>query len=415
MQKCPVILMIIKSGHFPLLVFFDILPFMFVKTYRFKLYHSKRNKKLHHQINIAGCIYNHCIALHKRYYRLYGKYLNKFKLQSHITKLKSKSRFAFWKQVGSQAIQELTERIDKGYQRFFDYAKKKTSQKASPPNFKKVKKYKSFTLKQAGWALEGQRIHLGKLYYGYFASRPIIGKIKTVTVKRDNCGDLFICFSVIVDSNQNLPMTGKIAGFDFGLLTFLTSSDTQEYEAPLFLKESFKALKSLQKALTRKVKGSNHRVQTTLQIAKLHRQIANQRKDYHFKLARELCSKYDLLFFEDLNIKAMQALWGRKISDLGFAAFLDILSAQALQYGKKLHRIDRFYASSKTCSHCGHKKKQLSLETRIFECESCSMQICRDKNAAINIERVGASTLGLDTVRPGISLGKCCLKPDLYP
>ncbi|MEW6082798.1 MAG: RNA-guided endonuclease TnpB family protein, partial [Bacillota bacterium] len=86
-----------------------------MKTYCFKLYQSKRNKRLHKALNIAGSLYNHLIALHRRYYRLYGKSLNVNKLMKHITKLKKKKRFAYWNLLGSQAIQDIAQRIDRAY------------------------------------------------------------------------------------------------------------------------------------------------------------------------------------------------------------------------------------------------------------------------------------------------------------
>ena len=117
-----------------------------ILTYKYKLYRTKRLKHLHQIVNIAGIIYNHCIALHKRYYKLYGKSLNKYQLQKHLTKLKKLPKYAYWKQVPSQAIQDITDRIDRAYRLFFK--NQKQGIKSSPPSFKKVKKYKSFTLKQ---------------------------------------------------------------------------------------------------------------------------------------------------------------------------------------------------------------------------------------------------------------------------
>lgn len=90
-----------------------------MKTYKFKLYSSKRNKKLHRQINIAGSIYNHCIALHRRYYRLFKKSLRAFSLSKHLTKLKKLSKYTHWNLVGSQAIQDISERISRAYALFF--------------------------------------------------------------------------------------------------------------------------------------------------------------------------------------------------------------------------------------------------------------------------------------------------------
>ncbi len=111
-----------------------------MRTLKFKLYQHKRNRYLKGAINAAGVIYNHCIALHKRYYRMWGKHLRCALLQPHIAKLRKRN--PFWQLVGSQAVQDICQRIDKAYQLFFKHNKKGVR----PPNFKKVKKYKSFTL-----------------------------------------------------------------------------------------------------------------------------------------------------------------------------------------------------------------------------------------------------------------------------
>src|SRR6266540_125359 len=108
-----------------------------IKTFTYKFYQSNRNKKLLAQIFIAAAIHNHCIALHKRYYRLTGKYLDLFKLKRHLTKLKKRSEYTHWHLLGSQAIQDIVERIERGYKKFFDYCKQKSqgkiARKVSPP------------------------------------------------------------------------------------------------------------------------------------------------------------------------------------------------------------------------------------------------------------------------------------------
>src|SRR5688500_16277862 len=109
------------------------------KTYKYRLYRcDKRDKHLHRQINIAGTVWNHALALQKRYYRLTGKYIALGLLKSHIAKLRmSTQRYAFWKAVGSQPVQEVLERLDTGYQRFFKQLAKR------PPKYKKVRQRKS--------------------------------------------------------------------------------------------------------------------------------------------------------------------------------------------------------------------------------------------------------------------------------
>ena len=371
---------------------------MSIRTYKYKLYKTKKDKHIHDVINISGIIYNHCIALHKRYYKLYGKHLNKFQLQKHLTKLKKREKYAFWKKVPSQAIQDITVRIDNAYKRFFDYAKRKTKQRVSPPTFKAVKKYKSYTLKgKAGYKLNENVISLNGYKYKFWLSRPITGIIKTIIVKRDNIGDFYICITQdIKDEKKHNITSGKSVdvGADFGLKTFLTLSDKTEIEAPLYYLKNLTKLKKLNRNLSKKKKGSNGRKRAKLQLAKIHIKIANQRRDYFYKLSNQLANSYDNIFIEDLNMKAMQMMWGRKVSDLAFSEFVNIL-----EYKANVVKIDRFYPSSKTCSKCGYVLKELDLKTREWTCPSCNAKHLRDVNAAINIKRVGASTLAGEAVR----------------
>lgn len=366
-----------------------------ILTYKYKIYQNSKNRELDRLINISSKVYNHCIALYKRYYKLYGKSLNKFQLQKHLTKLKKLSKYNYWNILGSQVIQEITERIDKGYKRFFDYKKGKTSLKSKKPTFKKMSKYKSFTFKgKVGYKIENSRIIINKNSFKFSLSRPIDGEIKTVTVKRDSIGDFYICISLELNRKINIR-TGESVGIDFGLKKFLTLSDRADMESPLFHLKKMSELKKLNRNLSKKIKGSNNRKKAKLKLAKLHIKIANQRRDYFHKLANELAFKYENIFIEDLNIKAMQKLWGRKISDLAFSNFITILS-----YKTNVHKVDKFYPSSKTCSCCGSIDKDLNLKTRVYKCKECNLKIDRDLNASINIHRVGAKALGLGDVRP---------------
>ncbi len=179
---------------------------MSIRTYKYKLYRTKRVKHLHDVVNISGIIYNHCIALHKRYYKLYGKSLNKFQLQKHLTKLKKRDKYAFWNKVPSQAIQNITERIDNAYKKFFDYAKGRTKLRTSPPSFKAVKKYKSYTLKgKVGYKIDKNSISLNGYTYKFWLSRPIDGIIKTVIIKRDTIGDFYICITFVNGGAVDTP------------------------------------------------------------------------------------------------------------------------------------------------------------------------------------------------------------------
>lgn len=366
-----------------------------MKAYKFKLYRAKQNKHIHWKINASGSVYNHCIALHKRYYKIFGKHLNLYKLMKHIAKLRK--RIKYWQQVGSQACQEICQRIDKAYQLFFKQFKRGTR----PPSFKKTRKYKSFTLKQAGYKfLSGNKIRIGNRIYKFSKSRDIQGKVKTLTVKRNNLGELFILVVTDYVDESFGVVTSKIAGFDYGLKTFLTVSDGTSIESPLFFNSSRNRLKAANRNLSRKKKGSNNWIGAKDHLNRVYEGISNKRRDWFWKLAHDLTNKYDVLIFEDLNLDGMKLLWGRKVSDLSFASFLEILQTVATNKGKLVHFVDRFYPSSKTCSHCGYIHQELSLKDRSWDCPSCKAKdIPRDLNASVNLQREGASSLGLDTVR----------------
>jgi putative transposase len=252
---------------------------------------------------------------------MWKKHLNCARLQKHIAKLRKRKQF--WQLVGSQAVQDICQRIEKAYQLFFKHHKKGVRS----PGFKKVRKYKSFTLKQAGYKfLGGNRVKIGNRVYQYWNSREIEGTVKTLTIKRSPLGELFMV--VVVDNvseSEIKSSTGNIGGFDFGLKTFLTCSDGSKIESPLFLKVSLNEIARASRQHSQKVKGSNNREKARLNLARKHEAVANRRRDWFWKLAHKLTDQFDVLCFEALNLKGMKRLWGRKVSDLALGEFLQIL------------------------------------------------------------------------------------------
>lgn len=334
---------------------------------------------------------------------MWGKHLSCSKLQAHIAKLRKRN--PFWRLVGSQAVQDICQRIEKAYQLFFTYNKKGVR----PPGFKKVKKYKSFTLKQAGYKfLGGNRVKIGNQVYQFWKSRVIEGTVKTLTIKRTPLGELFMF--VVVDNcteQEFKSKTGKIAGFDFGLKTFLTCSENLQIESPQFLKAALNNIRKASIQHSRKLKGSASRERARKHLVRRYEAISNRRRDWFWKLAHDLTNRFDVLCFETLNLKGMQRLWGRKMSDLAFGEFLQILELVAKKKNKSVIYIDPWYPSTKTCNACGHILKSIELSVRRWRCPSCQTENDRDENASINIKMVGSSTIGLGDVRqalPAISV-----------
>lgn len=364
------------------------------RTLKYRLYRSKRDKHLVCQIETAAFIWNHCLALQKRYYQMYGKSLNKNRLMKHIAGLRRNN--AYWKQLGSQAVQDVIQRLDKSWQRFF------SDPKAGRPRFQQSRLYTSFTLKQAGWKLlGGKKIRIGKHNYKFVLTRPVTGTIKTVTIKRDRVGDLWICFSVIEDivlpeKLSEDAVTAPI-GIDWGLKNTMNFSDGRApVDSPFFLKQSLSELQSLQRRLSKRRhrnggRRSRHTETGRKRIARLHRKIDDERRDWMFKTAHSLCDEFDGIAVENLSGVWMQRTWGRKSSDIAWSKFLSTLQYICAKRGVLLKRVDP-KNTSKKCSDCGLINDELQITDREWKCE-CGSTHDRDVNAAINIlERAFSSS-----------------------
>ena len=197
------------------------------QSFQFKLFECKRLRHLHGTIDVSSEIWNHSVALHRRYYRLFKKTLPKAKLQAHLAKLRN-GKMPHWQAVGSQSVQAITDRLYLAWEAFFAGDIKR------PPTFRKRRKYRSFTLKQAGYKILGHgRIRILRRNYRFNQSRPLSGVIKTVTVRRDALRDIHITFSCEqVPQPEEAPKTGLSAGADFGLKNFLTLSTRERCSSP---------------------------------------------------------------------------------------------------------------------------------------------------------------------------------------
>ena len=234
------------------------------------------------------------------------------------------------------------------------------------------------------------------------------GEIKTVTVKRDRVGHLWVCFSVVMEVDWPEPgeaSTGKSGGFDFGLKTFLTDHEGNGYHSPQFLKVELNEIARLNRELSRKQRGSNNRRKAKGRLAKAHARVANKRRDMHWKLAHTLCARFDLICLETLNLEGMKRLWGRKVSDLGFGEFVDILHQVAEKTGTRVVQVSRWEPTSQLCARCG-LRQEMPLSLSVFHCARCGWSCHRDQNAALNIlaaglaaTAAGASAAGLGDVR----------------
>lgn len=356
-------------------------------AYTYKLYRTKRTAKLDAMLREACFVWNHALALQKRYYSLFGKYVSCSKMKAHFAKRISR------RLLHSQSAQEILERLDIAYKRFFDHLSRR------PPKFRKARDFSSIVYKQGGFKLNGNVLVVNSIrqYYQFSYSRPYEGKVRQIRIKRSRLGEyyLYIVTDAVAGSCSNgKSCKGASVGMDFGLKTYLTLSDGTRIDNPLFLKSGLKELRRKSRALSRCEKGSGHRRRRREDLERFHERIHNRREDWQWKTCHELCRKYDTICVEDLNLLGMMRLWGRKVNDLAFGLFVQKLEHVAWKYGTKVVKIDRFYPSSKTCSVCQYVNERLSLRDRSWTCPSCGISHDRDLNASVNILRQGIASSG---------------------
>jgi putative transposase len=241
---------------------------------------------------------------------------------------------------------------------------------------------------------------------------PVIGWLKTyerlpqnvapksVTISRQ-ADHWFISFKIDVEPIIK-PKSMDCVGVDLGVNSLATLSTGEVFKGAKSYKNHAHELARLQYLLRHKQVGSSNYKKAQLKIARLHRRIANIRKDTLHKLTTYLSQNHAAIGLEDLNVSGMMAnrKLAKAIGDMGFYEFRRQLEYKCQLYGSSLVFVDRFYPSSKTCSHCGHIKASLSLSERVFKCDECGFECDRDLNAAINLEKAASSVVsacGLDS------------------
>ena len=204
-------------------------------------------------------------------------------------------------------------------------------------------------------------------------------------------------YAALTVERDNKPATkppkGGAVGVDLGIKTLATLSDGTVIENPRYLGKSERRLKMAQKALSRKAMGSKRRAKARAKVARINARVANQRQDAIHKATTWLANTYSEISIEDLNTAGMarNRRLAKAVSDAAFGEFRRQLEYKTARTGARLHVVDRWYPSSKTCSKCGRVKAKLSLAERVYRCDGCGLVMDRDLNAAVNIKVAGSA------------------------
>jgi len=224
-------------------------------------------------------------------------------------------------------------------------------------------------------------------------SRPLEGTPKTVTISREADG-WYVCFSCAAVPIQSLPATGRETGVDLGIEAFATLSDGARISSPSWYRKAERVLKTAQRRVSRRKRGSSRRRNAVTLLAKAHQKVRRQRQDFHPQTALALVQQNDTIYHEDVQTANMvrNHHLAKRISDAGWSAFLGIPSFKATCAGRSVIAVNPAF-TSQICSGCGvpvHK----GLSVRWHLCPECGTSLHRDHNAARNRERAGQARRG---------------------
>ena len=307
------------------------------------------------------------------------------------------------------APQEALRDLNRAFQNF--YRGLKEGKHIGFPRFKNKGMNDSFRL-YGTIRFEGRRIQLpriGKIRIKEKRKKYCKGRILSATVRR-RANRWFVSVAVQENIEDPKPIVSYAVGVDLGIKTLATLSDGTTFANPRALGKRIKKMRKLSKSLSRKKKGSKNRDKAKLKLAKMHLRIFNVRQDTLHKLTTYLAKSHSRIVIENLGVSGMmknQKL-ARAIADVGMYEFRRQLEYKCQWYGSKLDITSRRFPSSKRCSSCGHKKNELSLSEREYECEECGLKVDRDLNAALNLVTVSLPetlTARGEDVRPCDSSG----------
>lgn len=323
-----------------------------------------------------------------------------------------------YKVLDAQMLQDVLERLDRAFQGFF--RRVKAGDTPGYPRFKGRDRYDSFTFKQTGWSITDKRLVLrgiGPVKVRW--SRPLEGTVKTVSIRRD-ADQWYVCFSCVVATpDPVVDLSLPAVGIDVGLEHFATLSSGEHIANPRFFRAGQAVLTRRGQALSRKKRGSARRKKARLLVAKAHRKVRNQRKDFHHKTARTLVDSHSLIAVEALHIANMirkpkhrpattedgQVVYlpngaaaksglNKSITDAGWRQFITILTQKAGDAAVVVIAVNPS-GTSQVCSGCGALCPK-TLSERWHHCEHCGCSLQRDHNAARNIlSRVGKTLQAL--------------------
>ncbi len=370
------------------------------KTFKYKLKPTPRQERELERVLMLCCrLYNVALEHRKTANERCHVSISRYGQEAELKEIRAE--FPEYAGIHSHVLPDVLARLDKTFQAFF--RRRKAGEKPGYLRFKPGTRYTSFTYKEFGngATLDNGFLVLSKI--GRIAvrwSRPIEGTPKTVTISREADG-YYVCFSCADVPTQPLPPTGQETGIDVGLASFATLANGEHIFNPRHYRKAERRLKTAQRCVSRRKKGSHRRCKAVTLLAKAHLKVKRQRQDFHHqdfhhKEALKLVQQHDTIYLEDLQVANMvrNHSLAKSISDASWAQFRAILEAKAVYAGRRVVAVPPAY-TSQDCSGCGTRVlKSLSVRTHVCPNPDCGLVLDRDETAARNIERAGQAFRG---------------------
>jgi putative transposase len=360
------------------------------KAYKYRIYPTSRQESLFvHTLDLCRELYNGALTERSDAYKRTGISISYSMQQNQLPEIK-KTRTDL-KDVHSQVLQDVLRRLDKAFDNFFKRVKK--GEKVGYPRYKANSRYNSFTYTQSGYEIKQGKLVLSKIgHIKIKLHRPLIGIVKTLTIKRKATGKWFAIFCCEVGIDR-LPFTDEETGIDVGLSNFATLSNGESISNPRFFREEEQQLAKAQRQLSAAPKGSKEREEKRKVVARVHERIANKRDNFAHQQSRKIVNFYGIIFIEALMILNMMknSKLSKSIADAAWSKFFHCINYKAEWAGRFALEVTPRFTTQDCCS-C-ESRQELTLSDRVYCCTNlkCLMTLDRDWNAALNILRLVAT------------------------